>query len=127
MSIYKFLYQDIRKVKNENLHVTNSLRNKFYDAGYINFYEIITTPANRLKKDVQITNAQFKELDRSLRRLNLSLDISQEILDWVISYYYNQYYYKLLPILQQKQKKNITSKPSNKHFKSIITNFNKES
>jgi hypothetical protein len=42
--------------------------------------------------------------------------ISQEILDWVISYYYNQYYYKLLPILQQKQKKNIASKRSNKHF-----------
>jgi hypothetical protein len=123
MSIYKFLYEDIRKVKNQNIHVTNSLRNKFYDAGYINFYEIITTSANRLKKDVQITNAQFKELDRSLRRLNLSLDISQELLDWIITYYYNQYYYKLLPILHQKQKSDTSFKRSNQEFKFQIDNY----
>lgn len=123
MSIYKFLYEDIRKVKTDNFHITPSLRNKFYDAGYINLSEIITTPTNRLIKDTGITQSNLKTINNQLRRVYLRLDISFEMLDWIIGYYYNQYYHKLLPILQQKQKRDTSFKRSNEEFKLEINNY----
>ena len=77
MSIYRFLYEDIREVTNNNFTLSNSLRTKFYEAGYINFYEIITTPADELKKNAHITDAVFKQLNKKLSHVYLSLDMSE--------------------------------------------------
>lgn len=103
MSIYRFLYEDIREVTNNNFTLSNSLRTKFYEAGYINFYEIITTPADELKKNAHITDAVFKQLNKKLSHVYLSLDMSEEIFDWVIKYYYTEYYNTLIPKLRIRQ------------------------
>lgn len=101
MSIYKFLYEDIRKVQNRSITINSSVRNKFYQAGYINFYEIITTPVKHLNETTSIATAQLNQLDKQLRRINLSLDISQEILNWVLTSYYSEYYNKLINLAEQ--------------------------
>ena len=103
MSIYKFLYEDIRTVTNNNFTLSTTLRNKFYEAGYLNFYEIITTPADHLKKNAHITDSVFNQLNKKLSRIHLYLDMSDETLNWFIKYYYNNYYDKLIPRLQIKQ------------------------
>ncbi len=100
MSIYKFLYEDIRKAQNRSITINSSVRNKFYQAGYINFYEIITTPVKHLTETTSIGTAQLKQLDRQLRRISLSLDIPQEILDWVLNCYYVEYYHKLINLAE---------------------------
>jgi hypothetical protein len=103
MSIYNFLYEDIRTVTTNSFTLSNSLRNKFYEAGYLNFYEIITTPTNQLKKNAHITDSIFNQLNKKLSRIHLYLDISDETLNWIIKYYYTEYYNKLIPILRIKQ------------------------
>jgi hypothetical protein len=103
MSIYKFLYEDIRTVTNNNFTLPNSLRNKFYEAGYLNFYEIITTPIEHLKKNAHITDAKVNQLNKKLSHVYLSLGMSKETFDWVIKYYYTEYYHALIPKLHLKQ------------------------
>jgi hypothetical protein len=103
MSIYKFLYEDIRTVTNNNFTLSITLRNKFYEAGYLNFYEIITTPTEQLKKNAHITDANVNQLNKKLSHVYLSLGMSKEIFDWVIKYYYTEYYNALIPKLHLKQ------------------------
>ena len=103
MSIYKFLYEDIRTVTNNNFTLSITLRNKFYEAGYLNFYEIITTPADHLKKNAHITDSIFNQLNKKLSRIHLHLDMSDETLNWFIKYYYTEYYHALIPKLHLKQ------------------------
>lgn len=124
MSIYKFLHEDIRKVKTDNFHIVPSLRNKFYNTGYINLLEIITTPTDRLIKDTGISKSKLKDINNQLRRVYLRLDISPEMLDWITGYYYNQYYHKLIPILHQKQKTKLRAQRSDHQVKLEINNFN---
>lgn len=104
MSIYNFLYQDIRKLqKDDPIYMTPKLRNKFYDAGYINIKEIILSTIDDIVKTTSLPKTEINKIDKQLRSLNLAIGISLEQYNFIIRYYYKDYYNKLLPILSAKQ------------------------
>lgn len=103
MTIYKFLYKDIRKMRySETISLTPAIINKFYQSGYINLYEIITTSCKDLSITTSVSKSKLYSIDKQLRCLNLHLGMSPQSLDSITSSLYKDYYRYTVPLLYYK-------------------------
>ncbi len=104
MTLNKFLYEDIRTVRNNNVILTSYIRNSFYKSGYNNFYEILITPIETLKQSTNISTARLNYLNNQLSAIDnrLQIGISLDILHQIYKEYYSQYYSKKLKISYQR-------------------------
>jgi hypothetical protein len=100
MTIYKFLYKDIRTMRYcETVTFTPAVINKFYQSGYINLYEIITTSFKDLSITTSVSKGKLYSMDKQLRCLNLHLGMSPQSLDLITSSLYKDYYKYTVPLL----------------------------
>jgi hypothetical protein len=103
MTIYKFLYKDIRTMRySETITLTPAIINKFYQSGYINLYEIVTTSLQDLLKTTSVSKTKLDNLNKQLRCLNLYLGMSPQSLDLITSSLYKDYYKYTVPLLYYK-------------------------
>ena len=103
MTIYKFLYKDIREMRySQAISLTPAIINKFYQSGYINMYEIVTTSFQDLHIKTSVSKSKLSNMNKQLRCLNLYLGMSPQSLDSITSSLYKDYYKHTVPLLYYK-------------------------